>query len=182
MSTEVQKKQAGDFFRFMNSVQSDLRDLNGDDKFFTALVAVTDTNKVKLIYGLGVGTAGIGQVSAVVGKLLALFGEGGGALGPAQSIMLDATIKDHLEMKNITADEVGTVFGQSSNESPSCARYHNCYEDCANPSVPRLGWIQQGSRRSYDLQTLDGLPARVGHENSCFRLLTLVHDWRMEIE
>jgi len=111
MSTEVQRNQAGDFFRFLTSVQSDLRDLNGDDTFFTALVSVPDTNKVKLIYRLGVGTAGIGQVSAVAGKLLALFGEGGRALGPAQSIVLDATLRDHLEMKNITPEEVGTVLG-----------------------------------------------------------------------
>ena len=49
MSTDVQRNQAGDFFRFLTSAQSDFRDLNGDDTFFTALVAVPDTNKVKLI-------------------------------------------------------------------------------------------------------------------------------------
>jgi len=99
MSPEVQRTQAGDFFRFIHSMQSDLRDLNGDDKFFTALVSVPDTNKVKVIYRLGIGTAGIGQVSTVAGKLLTLFGEGGGALGSAQFIMLEATIRNHVDMK-----------------------------------------------------------------------------------
>ena len=110
LSPEDQRAQAGDFFEFILSMQSDLRDLNGDDKFFTALVSVPDTNKVKVIYGLGIGTAGIGQVSAVAGKLLALFGEGGGALGPAQSIMLEATIRNQVEIKNITTEEVAVVF------------------------------------------------------------------------
>ena len=39
LSPEVQRAQAGDFFGFILSMQSDLRDLNGDDKFFTALVS-----------------------------------------------------------------------------------------------------------------------------------------------
>ena len=58
-----------------------MRDINGDDSFFTALVLVPDSNKVKVIYGLGMGTAGIGHISAVSGKLLALLGEGGGGPG-----------------------------------------------------------------------------------------------------
>ena len=110
LSPEEQRTQAQEFFAFLYDMQSDLRDLNGDDKLFTALVSVPDTNKVKVIYGLGIGTAGIGQVSSVAGKLLALFGEGGGGLGPAQSIMLESTIRDRLEMKNIKTHEVAEIF------------------------------------------------------------------------
>ena len=69
-----------------------MRDLNGNDSFFTALVLVPDSNKVKVIYGLGMGTTGIGHVLAVSAKLLALFGEGGGVQGPVQSIVLDAQL------------------------------------------------------------------------------------------
>ena len=35
MSPEAQRNQAGDFFCFINSVQSGLRDLNGDEHFFS---------------------------------------------------------------------------------------------------------------------------------------------------
>ena len=70
-----------------------MRDLNGDEYFFTALVLLPDSNKFKVIYGIGMGTAVIGHVSTVSGKLLALCGEGGGVLGPAQSIVLDAQLR-----------------------------------------------------------------------------------------
>ena len=70
-----------------------MRDINGDDSFFTALVLVPDSNKVKVIYGLGMGTTEIGHVLAVSTKLLAIFGKGGGFPGPAQSIVLDAQLR-----------------------------------------------------------------------------------------
>jgi len=88
----------------------DLRDLNGDVAQFTALVSVPDTNMVKVIYGLGIGTAAIGQVSPLANRLLALFGEGGMALGPAQTIVLDATMREKALVKSITAAVVQTVF------------------------------------------------------------------------
>ena len=88
-----------------------MRDLNGDDSFFTALVSVPDSNKVKVIYGLGMGTAGIGHVSEVSGKLLALFDKGGGVLGPTQFVVLDAQLRVKTELLNLTSAEVATVFG-----------------------------------------------------------------------
>ena len=75
------RTQAEAFFEFLNDPQNDLQDLNGDDStLFTALVAVSDSHKVKFIYRLGIGTAGIRKISSIAGKLLALFGEGGGVL------------------------------------------------------------------------------------------------------
>jgi len=62
---------------------SDLGDLNGDTQTFTALLAVPGTaHKVKVVYGMGQGKAWIGQHSPVGNTLLALFGEGGAAMGP----------------------------------------------------------------------------------------------------
>ena len=57
------------------------------------------------------GTAGIGHVSEVLGKLLALLGKGGGVLGPAQSIVLDAQPRVKTDLLNLTSAEVATVFG-----------------------------------------------------------------------
>jgi len=85
--------------QFLDTGTSDLRDLNGDVAQFTALVSVPDTNMVKVIYGLG--TAAIGQVSPLANRLLALFGEGGMALGPAQTIVLDATMRDKTQAKSL---------------------------------------------------------------------------------
>ena len=85
---------ASTLHQFLDEGTSDLRDLNGDVAQFTALVSVPDTKMVKVIYGLGIGTAAIGQVSPLANRLLALFGEGGMALGPTQTIVLDATMRD----------------------------------------------------------------------------------------
>ena len=71
---------------------------------------VPDSNRVNLVYGLGFGTAGIGRVSPVAGKLLTLTGEGGGEIRPAQTIVLEASLKDKVCMKNITTAQVATVF------------------------------------------------------------------------
>ena len=91
---------------------NDLRDLHREDSTaFTALVvAVPDSHKVKVIYGLGIGMAGIGQISPIAGKLLALFGEGGGILGLAQALLLNVTMTRKKQMKNITPVQIATVF------------------------------------------------------------------------
>ena len=99
------------FRQFLVTQQSAMRDLNGDDSFFTSLVSVPESNKVKVIYGIGMVTALILHVSAVSGKLLSLFGEGGGVLGPAQSIVLNAQLRVKTELLNLTLAEVATVFG-----------------------------------------------------------------------
>ena len=72
------RAEATSFHQFLVTQQSDMRYLNGNDSFFPALVLVPDSNKAKVIYRLVMGTAGIGHVSAVAVKLLALFGGGGG--------------------------------------------------------------------------------------------------------
>jgi len=55
-----QRMHAQAFFEFLDNPQNDLRDLKGEDSTaFTALVAVPGSHQVKVIYGLGIGTAGI---------------------------------------------------------------------------------------------------------------------------
>jgi len=50
------RTQAQAFFDFLENPQNDLRDLNGEKgSIFTALVAVPDSHKVKVVYGLGIG-------------------------------------------------------------------------------------------------------------------------------
>jgi hypothetical protein len=108
--TAVHRTQASNFYDFLNDPTSDLRDLNRDTSQFTALVLVPDSPKVKVVYGLSIGTATIGQTSPVVNKLLALFGEGGGVLGPAQALMVNKSLRDKVMVKNLTAAEIETVF------------------------------------------------------------------------
>ena len=107
---EEQQAKAEALFQFLQTDRNGLRDLNGDESLFTSLVVVPDSNQVNLVYGLGFGTAGIGRVSPVAGKLIALTGEGGGEIRPAQTIVLEASLKDKVCMKNITTAQVATVF------------------------------------------------------------------------
>ncbi len=88
-----------------------LHDLNGNyDRCFVAMVSVLNTTKVRLIYGLGVGTATIGAVSPLSGKFLALYGEGGGEIGTPQLLVLPASINETKEDANPSDEEISNAF------------------------------------------------------------------------
>ena len=57
VSTAGLKDRTEACFNFLNDPTSDLRDLNGDNTIFTAIIAVPGTQKVKVIYGMGQITA-----------------------------------------------------------------------------------------------------------------------------
>ena len=80
--------------------------MNGDTSQFTALVSVTNSPKIKVVYGLGIRKATIGQTSPLANKLLALFGERGGVLGLAQALTLNRTLRDKVTVKNMTETEI----------------------------------------------------------------------------
>ena len=69
-----QQALATTLHQFLTDGNSNLQDLNGDYKQFTALMAVPGTYMTKVTYGHGIGAAGIVQVSPVENKLLMLFG------------------------------------------------------------------------------------------------------------
>ena len=104
---------------------------------------------VKVVYGLGIGTAAISKVSPLANRLLALFGEEGMALGPAQTIVLDATMRDKALVKSITDAVVQTVFATGNvavnapvqgalvvNEEAEIMRYERLM-DCQHDSPMR---------------------------------------------
>ena len=51
-----------------------MRDLNGADTLFTALLSAQGTHQVKLVYGMGIGAERIGQKFPISNKLLTLYG------------------------------------------------------------------------------------------------------------
>ena len=140
----AQRALASTLHQFLDEGTSDLRDLNGDVSHFTALVSVPDTNTVKVIYGLGIGTAAIGQVSPLANKILALFGEGGVALGPAQTIVLDATVRNKKLVRNLTDAAIQTAFtaGKAVNAAVERAGQVNDKEEimCIAPIPAYLVW------------------------------------------
>ena len=115
-SPALLKTHAEACFDFLNDPTSDLRDLNGDKTIFTAIIAVPGTQKVKVIYGMGRGTAQIGQVSPVANKMLALFGEGGADLGTPQVIVLPDDIHVKYNVRCLTDAAILTAF-QGGNQA-----------------------------------------------------------------
>ena len=60
---EQQCQAATDLFNFLQEEFGDLRDLNGDSRPFTALVAIPGAHRIHVLYGLSARSSGIGQVS-----------------------------------------------------------------------------------------------------------------------
>ena len=83
---------ASTFHTFLLDTHMDLRDLNGNQMPFTDMFSVPVTPKVKLLYGLGYRTSGIGQVSPIAKKFLALFCKGSSTVVPAQVIMVENSV------------------------------------------------------------------------------------------
>ena len=105
----TQRQNAADFHAFLLDPHSDLRELNGDDRCFTCLVSLHGTHQLRLLFGFGFGTAGIGQVSPLANKLLALFGEGGG-LGCPQVVVLDPALREVHQLVAPTDQDIEEAF------------------------------------------------------------------------
>ena len=65
---------------------------------------------MKVVYGMGLGIARIGQKPPIANKLLTLYGEGGPAIGPYQILFLDATVRYNVLVKKPTPEDVQTGF------------------------------------------------------------------------
>ena len=59
ISPKTKRKNARDIFNLLNTKDSDLRDINGEDTIFTELISAPGTQQDKLVYGMGTGTARI---------------------------------------------------------------------------------------------------------------------------
>jgi len=88
INTQEHKERARQLYEFFRDPDSNLMDLNGDRRLLCALVAVPKSKLVKIVYGFGYGTSGIGATSAISKKLLVLIGEGGTDFGTPQVLLV----------------------------------------------------------------------------------------------
>ena len=51
---------------------------------------------------MGLGKSRIVLTSPIANKLLTIYGEGGPTIGPSQILVLDATVRDKVTVKNLT--------------------------------------------------------------------------------
>ena len=108
MTPETQIKNAGEIFTFLKTQGSDLQDLNGEYTRFTEICAAPGTHQVKLVYGMGLGTERMVQKYPMTNKIPTLYGEGGPIIGPSQILLLDATVKYKVLIKNLNPEDVQT--------------------------------------------------------------------------
>ena len=99
-----------DLYAFLQEEFCNLRDLNGNHRSFTALVAIPGTHQVKVLFGLGAGSAGIGQVSPLQDKMLALTEKGNRQIGPPQPMVLPPTLTRKRLLLNPRAEDVKRAF------------------------------------------------------------------------
>ena len=73
---------------FLLDPESNLTQLNSENRPYTALINVPHSNIIRVIYGLGYGASGIGETSPIDNKILAMSGEGDATLGVPPTLTL----------------------------------------------------------------------------------------------
>lgn len=93
--------------------------LNIGRPLLTALVAIPASNLIKVVYGFGVGTAGIGEWNPLQVKLLMLHGEGDEVIGPPDILVVGKNSQEQVEVITPTdawvqqlLTEKGETFGR----------------------------------------------------------------------
>jgi len=115
---------------------------------------------VKLVYGMGQGTARIGQHSPVGNTLLALFGEGGVAMGPPQVMVLNNEIRNRVRVKSLTNDLIQQVFDAGHAVDHQVARASNVVTEKSIiliAPIPAYSFVLDGLNQ--DLDAEDSLAA-----------------------
>ena len=92
LELKTQRKQASELYKFFNTENQSLLELNSDINPRVALINIPQTSKVRVIYGTGFGSKGIGQSNAISGKFVTLHGDAGNELGPPSTLVLPASI------------------------------------------------------------------------------------------
>jgi hypothetical protein len=103
-------ERATTFYEFLLNQDTQLIDLNGDTTALTALIYIPNTKMVRLLYGFGIGTSGIGQTSPIDGNILSMYGESDPQLGPPSVMMLPHTLRTVQDVKVMTHEQFETAI------------------------------------------------------------------------
>ena len=106
-----QRADTKDLYNFLKLDNPDFRQLNGENRCFTAMISIPNTHKVRIIYGFGYGTSGIGSVSPIADHILSLYGEGG-AIGCPQMMMINDDFLKEIEVLNPTEEQIQKAFDE----------------------------------------------------------------------
>jgi hypothetical protein len=105
-TTADQTTLASAIHGFLINPDSPLTQLNAEQRRFTVMINIPQSNLIKIIYGLSLGTSCIGETAPNDNKILALTGEGNSQIGCPQALILPNTIRTKIQPKCPTDEEV----------------------------------------------------------------------------
>jgi hypothetical protein len=100
-----QRKHASELYAFFNDEDQPLLEMNADTTPRVAIVSIPQTAKVRVVYGMGFGSRGIGQTSAISGRFVMLHGDGGKDLGPPSVLVLPKEVVDTHKVHGMTHEQ-----------------------------------------------------------------------------
>ena len=109
-STADQTTLATSVYTFLIDQTSTLAQLNSEQRLFTIMINIPQSNLIKIIYGLAIGTSGIGETSPNDNKILALTGEGNSIVGCPTAIVLPNSIRNIATLKCPTDTAIQTAL------------------------------------------------------------------------
>jgi hypothetical protein len=105
-----QKELATAVFTFLSTNTSNLTQLNAENRLYTVLVNLPASSDIRVLYGLGYGTSGIGITSPIEDKILTMSGEGDASVGAPPSLALPNTVRDMITLRTPTDTELQTAL------------------------------------------------------------------------
>lgn len=107
VALDQQRIGATQLYEFLwGSAGEDMLRLNVGQALLMALVAIPATHMVKVVFGFGVGLAGIGEVNALQNKLLMLHGDGDLELGPPELMVLNTSCRNKVDVNDPQDDQI----------------------------------------------------------------------------
>jgi hypothetical protein len=106
VNIEDQKTLTSSVYQFLLEADSSLTQLNSENRLYTALINVPHSNIIRVIYGLGYGSSGIGETSPIDNTILAMSGEGDATLGVPPTITLPSSARNIVTLRTPTDAEL----------------------------------------------------------------------------
>ena len=85
-----------------------------------------------------IGTERIGQTYPIANKLLTIYGEGGPGIGSSQTLVLDATLRDKVLVKNLNPEYLQTGFNNGHTLYQKLERERGNHENISHPVILNL--------------------------------------------
>ena len=116
LSAAAQKAAAKTLHSFLVNQSSILLEFNGDPTPYTFVIHIPGSSKLKVCYGLGLGSGTIGQTSPLNGNFLSLTGDGGGEHGVPMPFVFPTSARQLHTVGTMTHTQFSTALTAKGDE------------------------------------------------------------------